>query len=205
MSQIKVLKFKVSFVSPDNNEKTTVIIKSKETYEDFVNEIKSNCSEFFTDNPKKKLKFIIEVPKDDINSFYDSSSYEDVLNAYKEETKAIKIKLEEKAKKQTLEKSQTFRESSKLKDKEPIKEETEKEVSKVKEKEKDKTKDKEKEKAKDKEKEKAKDKEKEKEPVKKKTKEQTPSQVVLSLSTYLSKIPYFYFFHLQSIRIANII
>lgn len=181
MSQIKILKFKVSFVLPDNNEKTTVTIKSKETYEEFVNEVKSNCSEFFTDNPKKKLKFIIEVPKDDINSFYDSSSYEDVLNAYKEETKAIKIKLEEKkAKKQTLEKSQTFRESIKLKDKELIKEETKKEVSKVKEK------DKEKEKAKDKEKDK--EKEKVKEPVKKKTKEQTPSQVVVSLSAYLSNI-----------------
>ena len=172
MSQIKVLKFKVSFVSPDNNEKTTVMIKSKETYEDFVKEVKSNCSEFFTDNPKKKLKFIIEVPKDDINSFYDGSSYEDVLNAYKEETKPIKIKLEEKAKKQTIEKSQTFRESSKLKDKEPIKEPTEKEVSKVKEKDK----------------EKSKVKEKVKESVKKKTKEQTPSQVILSLSSYLSNI-----------------
>lgn len=172
MSQIKVLKFKVSFISPDNNEKTTVMIKSKETYEDFVKEVKSNCSEFFTDNPKKKLKFIIEVPKDDINSFYDGSSYEDVLNAYKEETKPIKIKLEEKAKKQTIEKSQTFRESSKLKDKEPIKEPTEKEVSKVKEKDK----------------EKSKVKEKVKESVKKKTKEQTPSQVILSLSSYLSNI-----------------
>lgn len=106
MNQEKVLKFKVTLATPGSDETQYELVKAKESYLDFVNEIRQTCADFFKDNPKKKVKFVFVEPKNDCLSFYDDTSYEEALKVYANETKSIKLRIEEKAKKTKKETNQ---------------------------------------------------------------------------------------------------